>query len=677
MNLGTVEPFAKAQDDILTEAYGTPGHSYPMISYKPLQASSAFKLYAKSQGLDFETSNNVTKQLAKYEKALKHASADDKDSISVYDYVSPQYHKMLDESKKYQKIINAKSQAPCGYLIYGGDIKSEIGLIRCSTSDGNYVLTTVVDGMVAEKYKYLKNDLLKVDVWLAINEIFKKVGIPTPSINEMNELVESDQATWDIYAKGYTCGVNQCESDFGRNSCMEYKPKNMREMSAFVAALRPGFKTQLSTFLQRKYYTTGVKELDNLLQDSMKFMIYQESIMGYLGWLGIPQTETYAIIKKISKKKFTLEALEELKSKLAEGWMKQVGSMRGFEKTWAIVEASARYSFNASHSVSYAYDSVYGAYTKAHYPYEFYCTMLQMYTDKGDKDKVVAFKTEMKKAFGINEGAYKFRLDNRQFTIDKESHCINPSLSAIKGLGKTVADELYKIKDFDGDTFTSLILFIKSNTGIGLKTIEQLVKIDYFSEFGTSRKLLGILKAFEQLYDNTNKRFKKQIKKSSVKNLLVGENIIKKYCGKETPATYMMMDMLGMLTGLEKIKVTDFDAIHKASYQQQILHSVTVTDPEAAGVCVIGDVDDKKSTPIISAYSLKNSGYYSFKVPKKEFINHSLVEGDVIKLGNYMNKPKRRANENGNWVPIPHTNELWILDYQYLYKSDLRKDKTA
>lgn len=150
------------------------GHAYPMISYKPLQKSSAFKLYAKSQKLEFSIANEITGQLKGYEKAVNNAEDDAKDAIDLYDFVNPQYKRYIDESKKYQGIINAKSQAPCGYLIYDGDIKREVGLIRCkSESTKKEVITTVIDGMVAENYKFVKNDLLKVDVWLTINNISK------------------------------------------------------------------------------------------------------------------------------------------------------------------------------------------------------------------------------------------------------------------------------------------------------------------------------------------------------------------------------------------------------------------------------------------------------------------------------------------------------------------------
>ncbi|WRK54675.1 hypothetical protein SD457_07035 [Coprobacillaceae bacterium CR2/5/TPMF4] len=73
-------------------------------------------------------------------------------------------------------------------------------------------------------------------------------------------------------------------------------------MAAYVAAIRPGFASLLQNFIERKPYTTGVDELDELLKDSYHYMLYQESIMTYLIWLGIPESKTYDIIKKISKR---------------------------------------------------------------------------------------------------------------------------------------------------------------------------------------------------------------------------------------------------------------------------------------------------------------------------------------------------------------------------------------
>lgn len=669
LNLANPEVFAQAQDEVLTEAYGTDGHSYPMISYKPLQASSAFKLLAKAKNLDFETANRVTDCIAKYEKALKHAnSPEEREEISIYDFIPDKYHKLYDESKKYQGIINTKSQAPCGYLIYQGDIRREIGLIRCTSSTGSSVLTTVIDGAVAEKYKFVKNDLLKVDIWMTINEIFERVGIPTPTVTEMSQLVENDDATWDMYAKGYLCGVNQCESDFGRRCCMIYKPRNIQEMTALVAALRPGFKTQLDNFLNRKPYSTGNKILDSLLTDSYHYIMYQENIMTYLGWLSIEQTETYDIIKKISKKKFKEKELAELKSRLVKEWIKKTGSGDGFEDTWDIVEAFSKYAFNASHSISYAYDSVYGAYAKAHYPYEFYSVMLQTYADKGDKDKVAMFRDEMKTAFGIEQGEYKFRLDNRRYTADKEHNRINPSLSSLKGIGGSVAQELYEIRNAPCKTFTDLLLYIKEYTTLGRGVIESLIKINYFSEFGNIHKLLRVIKCFDYLYDKSKKRFKKNIPKASIKTSGLTEELVSAFAMKQTEKTYGMVDSLSMLHELESLEYKELPSNILASFQMQVIKDVLFTDRNASGVCVIRDVDTK-GTPRLNGYSLKNGGYFPFKISKKDFAKRELNSGDVIQITHGMYKPKQK-HVDGKWVNDTTEKELWVVDFHVLWKGD-------
>lgn len=647
-----------------------------MISYKPLQKSSAFKLYAKSQGLDFDIANNITSQIKLYEKALKHAdSPEEKETINIYDFVDKKYHKYLDESKKYQGIINAKSQAPCGYLIYAGDIKREIGIIRCVSGQGekqHSVLTTVIDGAVAEKYKFVKNDLLKVDIWLIINKIFKRIGIDTPTVTEMTNLVENDKETWNIYANGYTCGVNQCESDFGKQCCKRYKPQNLQELTALVAALRPGFKTQLDNFLDRKPYSTGVKALDDLLEDSFHYMMYQENIMTYLGWLGIDQTETYAIIKKISKKKFKDKELAELKEKLISGWIKNVGTTDGFDKTWEIIEAASKYSFNASHAFSYAYDSVYGAYCKAHYPYEFYATMLQSYTDKGNKDRVSDFRREMEEAFGIKEGRYKFRNDNREFSIDKRNQCINPCLSSLKNFGNTIADELYAIKDYKCNYFTELLLHIKENTGIGFARIEDLIQIDYFEQFGNINTLMHVYNTFEKAYDKTNKRFKKRISKDSVRDWGITDELVRAFCHKETEKTFLMVDMFGMLKELESIEFREIPSYEKASYQQAIMGKISITDKEQKGKAIVINVDTKYA-PSITSYALTKGEIVEFKINKRTFEKNPLVDGDAIIIKNCGYKNKQKRLDNGGYENIPGERVLWVTDYQIIHKSKLRK----
>ena len=168
-------------------------------------------------------------------------------------------------------------------------------------------------------------------------------------------------------------------------------------------------------------YTTGVKELDDILKDSYHYLMYQESIMKYLIWLGIKESESYDIIKKIAKKKFKEKELTELKTQLKEGWLKQVGKEEGFDDTWQVVEDASKYSFNASHSLSYAYDSLYGAYLKANYPLEYYAVTLNLYND--DMDRTIKLTNELP-YFNINIKNPKFRYSKAEYFPDRKTHTI-------------------------------------------------------------------------------------------------------------------------------------------------------------------------------------------------------------------------------------------------------------
>ena len=56
--------------------------------------------------------------------------------------------------------------------------------------------------MIAEKYKFLKNDLLKVDVVLLIAKLYDRIGIHHHSVNELIEVIRDNEKVWNIYEKG-------------------------------------------------------------------------------------------------------------------------------------------------------------------------------------------------------------------------------------------------------------------------------------------------------------------------------------------------------------------------------------------------------------------------------------------------------------------------------------------
>ena len=93
LNFAEVEPVIKASKDIL----GDDGVYY-MVAYKPLQESSAFRLWCKANGYHIDEYNEVAKKLEDY--------SEDK-----------QWKQIIEDSKVFRGVIESISPSPCSFLL--------------------------------------------------------------------------------------------------------------------------------------------------------------------------------------------------------------------------------------------------------------------------------------------------------------------------------------------------------------------------------------------------------------------------------------------------------------------------------------------------------------------------------------------------------------------------------
>lgn len=638
LNTADAEPFIKASKDLLGE-----NNCAWMVSWKPLQESSGFRLYCKAIGMDINEYNDVAKDLDKY-----------KDDI--------EWGKVIEASKPFIGVIEGVSESPCSMCLYDKDIRREIGMIR--TPNGK--ICCLLDGYNCDKYKYLKNDYLTVMVWAIIRDTCKMANIKIPSISELDNLL--DDKTFDIYKKGLTCSINQADSNYATGLVTRYKPKSLSEMSAFVAIIRPGCASLLDDFIERKEYTTGVPALDNILEDSGHRLIYQESIMKYLIWLGIPETGSYDIIKKIAKKKFKEPELKELKEKLIQGWIKQVGQEDGFEETWHVVEDAAKYSFNCSHSLSYAYDSLYGAYLKSHYPLEYYSVALNYYN--GDEERTKKLISELP-YFNISLKKPTFRYSKSTYFMDKETNTIYKGTSAIKFLNAPASDYLYSLRDNKYNDFVDLLIQItndKDDEGrayINSRQLEILIKLQFFEEFGHNGKLLDVYKAFTSLYG------RKVIQKDKISELPVSLDIVAENALTETDKQYRDVNIEKILHEYEKsVPNNNLKVSEQIKFEMEILGYINTTYPEAErSICLVKDIDTK-FTPKATIYCLKNGKEIECKINKKTFKAKPFKKNILIKANKFEKKPKWIKVEEGFEKSTTET-EWHLVNYQIMNEEEL------
>lgn len=603
---------------------------YYMYALGTMKESSAFRNLCRAYDITMDEYNEVGKNLDDFRTDKK-------------------WKPIIDEAQKYIGTIESISPSPCSFVLSNKPLSKELGLIRVGNE-----LCACIDGYTSDVWKFLKNDYLTVKVWKIISDFYKMIGQPIPNIRELLERV--DDKTWKLYEDGMTATLNQADTDISTNMLKRYKPQTDAEMSAFVAAIRPGFASLVNTFLDREPYSTGVSVIDDILQPSYHFMLYQESIMAFLVWCGMKEDHTYDIIKKISKKKFTPEAKEELRQELIAGYKKNLGTEDGFDEVWQVVDDAARYSFNAAHAVSVAYDSIYGAEAKEHHPLEYFTTVLNEYQSDNEKTSRIISELDY---FGIQIENIKFGKSKREYTFDRNTNTIYKSISSIKYCNETIADELYELgRNNNYENFIDVIKDIKEKTSVNSRQLQILTILNFFSDYGSNKKLLQIIDMFEKYYD------RKQIKKSDIDNLGIDITVFDGCFDNETPKMYKELHMDKYIQRIsQQLEDKPLSIKEQIKYEQEYLEYITYSNPKAPkGMYYVVEAKfyKDKTKPYLNLYNLRTGETLKTKITSgKNFVERPFQTGNVINVTEFREKNKMKM-VNGSWVKTSEMEKIVV-----------------
>lgn len=692
MNVAKQEPFIRSGKELCGE-HGC----YPLLAVGKLGEKSGFKLYAGIRGIEPTVANNISKCIDRYNEALKQADDDEeKQSILIEDYITdPEYLRIFNESKPYQDIVEQEKVHACGFFLFNGDpehtnvegygdLRYEIGLIRCQSKTSKTPTMVVnIEGSLLDKFGYVKDDFLIVDVVGLIYKLYHAIGKDVPTVSQLRKMVTGDSLTWDLYAKGITCCLNQCEKAATTKRVMKYRPQNVKELAAFIAAIRPGFKSLIDGFLNRIPYSNGEPAIDELLDDCFHYMLYQEAVMKIFSFLGIPMQDSYDTIKKISKKKLIGEALQKVENNMKSHWLENIGNTNNFAPVYKVIKDSARYSFNAPHALSMAFDSLYEAWMKAHYPSVFYEVVLNHYQEKGNKNKIAELEKEAKQFFGYSIGSYEYGADNSKFTVDDEKKIIYPSLSSVKDIGVNVVQSLYEIAQSGLNDFVRIYLTAK-NKKINTTVLRKLISIRYFHRFGSVKKLLQAADMIDYWYKQGGRS---TINKSQIAELgLTGINL-SRYAtditksGKVSASRWTISNLLGLVQEIFRhIPNDEYSAMELIQLEYDVLGYVEYKNPDISPRYVaILDLDTTYS-PKFLAYCLKTGETCEMKIHNKLVKNNKQVKtsfqmlpvqnGDVIYMISCKEEPKRTKDKDGEWKVIPGVSDWWINDYRKITSED-------
>lgn len=281
--------------------------------------------------------------------------------------------------------------------------------------------------------------------------------------------------TWSLISDGNTKGCFQLESRLGRSMAKKLKPENIEQLSALISIMRPGCleavrdgKTVSSHYIDKKNALESVDyfhpALEPVLKNTYGEMVYQEQAMEITKVIaGFNLQEADMLRKAIGKKK--PEEMAKVKSKFLEGAKNlNIVTEEEAEQIFGWIEKSQRYSFNKSHSVSYAVNAYLSAYAKAHFPRIFFASYLRFAKDKIDPQAEIKELVQNANEMDVAVNTPDIRNKNEFFIL--KNNKIYFGLTDIKGVGKSVFDKLISLSeiiDFDKANWLEFLFLVLAN----------------------------------------------------------------------------------------------------------------------------------------------------------------------------------------------------------------------
>lgn len=600
-------PFIKAAKELLGE-HGC----YPMVAYGTMQIGEAFRNVCRSKGLPFEEFNEIGKNVEQYENDTK-------------------WKPYIDEARKYVDVIVSASVHPCAFILDDKDLRKEYGVVKI----GENICCLITSGE-ADAWKVLKDDFLIVSVWGLISETFKLIGRPIMTVKELMDNL--DDKCWQLLADGITCTLNQVDSEWATSLMRRYKAKTVEEGSMFVAALRPSFDSWRDIFIDRKPYTTGSKELDEVLKSTGGMILFQENLMQYFEWLGVTPAESIGLIKKISKKKIHPEDFQKLEARLRIKWKENTGSEEHFDDTWRMIQSCMNYSFCSAHALATFTDCLYGCYLKAHYPLQYYQVALTEYMNDAERTKRLTQELDY---FGIKLKNIRFGYSKAEYNADVENNTIYKGVASLKFLNADTANKLYELSQTK--TYNSFLELLADFPGDS-RQLDILIRLNYFDMFGTPGQLLALVEAY-------NKWDGRKTLSKDMDGLPTSE--VMSQFATETAKQYKLTDFQGFLVYMcGSVEPKPFTLSDELNAQIEFQGYCSTKIPSKRNWAYITAVDTKYS-PKITIYCLDTGVTKTVKMYKKQYQMNPVEKGMIITYG-LTSKQKSRLNpETKEWQKIP------------------------
>ena len=423
-----------------------------------------------------------------------------KDITTAYQDVS-KFKEWCDENIEVYKIalklrdlIKNKGVHPSGVLLSCNDLEK-----TCPTEFSSDKESVSSFDMNWVSLFNIKLDILGLRSVSVVDDVCKNIGIKVQDIDLNNLSIY--QNLQDLKSPH---GLFQIEADTNFKVCQKVKPKNLEELSGVLALARPGALQFVDKYA--KYTNTGDYEgihpfFDDILKQTGGVALYQEQLMQMAHKIGFNLDEAEILRRIVGKKK-----IDEIKA-----WQKKIDTKIKQNKLpkevgeilWKIMEDSANYSFNKSHSLAYAALAAVTIYLKFNYPQQFFLSLLKM--SRNEPDPIGEISKIQKEMYEFNIKLLPPHIIKSDMDFSIEDKDIRFGLLSIKGISDKSIEKLNSFRNKYSNKFE--IFQAAEEAGLNIGVLSALIQAGALSGFNQSRskivleaQLWNILTSKEKKY---------------------------------------------------------------------------------------------------------------------------------------------------------------------------------
>lgn len=394
-----------------------------------------------------------------------------------------------------------------------GDVTDYAPVINMGTQE-NPVWNIQFDKEESEEIGLLKLDMLGLTTLDIITNTLKRIYRTKGIKVNLDHIPFEQEVFTEIYGKGDTVGVFQCESDGMRKMWQDLQPDRIDDIIAGVALYRPGPMDSIPQYIANKQHPDKIRyivpQLKPILSSTYGIIVYQEQVMRIVRDLGgFSMGRSDLVRRAMAKKKQAIMDKERKnfvygnKEEGIRGCVANGIPEEAANKIYDMMIDFAKYAFNKSHAAAYAVVSYQSAWLKYHYPKEYLIEAMQ----QQKTEDIPLFVNECRRK------GFKLRCPDVNISVEgftEKDGDILYGLGNVKGVGSQSDTIIRNRKDA---YYKNLADFIE-RSGANKRATEALIKGGAFDQFGISRtemlesltSLISKIKRIKTLQVKTNQK---------------------------------------------------------------------------------------------------------------------------------------------------------------------------